>query len=165
MLNIHSKLLFDVVVFTNFLTRIFYSKRNRACMLNRKKNKKVQQNRTMKISPWYFQIWNTTSPKYHVILERGLVENKGFYFSIRTLPDHMQLVTKKASFVYVGSKFFRIWINGPYFRVSHNLLCMPYPLTPWLCSEMHHWWPLPSNYEAPPSEKWTPHLPTPITLL
>ena len=136
-------------------------KTGHACWIGKNK---VQQNMTMKIEPWYFQIWNTTPPKYHVILGRGLVENKWFYFSIRTLPDHMQLVTKKASFVIVGSKLFRIWINGPYYRVSHNLLHIPYPLTPWLFLEMHYWRPLPSKYEAP-SEKWTPHLPTPTTLL
>ena len=37
MLNIYSKLLFDVVIFTNYLVRDFYSKKNRTCMLNRKK--------------------------------------------------------------------------------------------------------------------------------
>ena len=37
MLNIDSKLLFDVVIFTNYLARLFCSKRNRTSMLNRKR--------------------------------------------------------------------------------------------------------------------------------
>ena len=37
MLNIDSKLLFDVVIFTNYLARLFYSKRSRTSMLNRKR--------------------------------------------------------------------------------------------------------------------------------
>ena len=70
----------------------------------------------------------------------------------------MQLVTKKAYFVIVGSKLFCIWINGPYYRVSHNLLRIPYPVTTWYFFEMHHWGPLPSKYEAP---QWKINTPSP----
>ena len=33
--------------------------------------------------------------------------------------------------VIVGLKFFHIWVNGPYYRVSHSWLGIPSPLTLW----------------------------------
>ena len=65
---------------------------------------------------------------------------------------------KNSLLVIVGLKFFHIWVNGPYYRVSHSWLGIP-PLTLWL-----FFWnsPLGGPYHLnmkSPTEKWTPHLP------
>ena len=76
-------------------------------MLNKKRQKCPAKKENVNLALIFTNL-EYYNPKYQVILGRGLVENKGFYFSKRTLPDHTQLVTKKALFVNVGLKFFRI---------------------------------------------------------
>ena len=94
------------------------------------------------------------TPRCHVILGRGVVEIKKFYFPKRILPYHTQLVTKISLARYRRIKVFCIWVNGPYYRVSHTF--PPNSIIIFLKCPVQ--WTLPSKYEAP-TEKWTPHPP------
>ena len=104
------------------------------------------------------------TPRCHVILGRGVVEIKKFYFPKRILPYHTQLVTKISLARYRRIKVFCIWVNGPYYRVSHSWLGIPSPLTLLL-----FFWNAPFsgpyhlNMKLPLKNEH--HIPHPITLL